>query len=151
MKNPSPSLCNHFIKEKGNWMKMDIASGFYQSSPQSQILFTVFYFWMGSSEAPHDFDRFASGTFFEHLAFAFHLIRKQFLHIKIFNFRLLAQKYIQFSPLLWCHMVVFVRYLCLCLCGVIWWVVRVGYMNMIKCRCLMLLPMNSKGHIYKQQ
>ena len=47
---------------------------------------------------------------------------------------------------------VFVWYLPgLCLYGVIWWVVRVGYMNMIKCRCLMLLPMNSKGHIYKQQ
>ena len=125
MKNPSPSLCNHFIKEKGNWMKMDIASGFYQSSPQSQILFTVFYFWMGSSEPPHDFDRFASGTFFEHLAFAFHLIRKQFLHIKIFNFRLLAQKYIQFSPLLWCHIyggvcAVFVFMWChmVCLCGI---------------------------------
>ena len=140
MKNPSPSLCNHFIKERGNWMKMDIASGFYQSSPQSQILFTVFYFWMGSSEPTHDFDRFASGTFFEHLAFAFHLIRKQFLHIQIFNFRLLAQKYIQFSPLLWCYMVVFVWYLCLC--GVIWWVGRVGYMNMIK-----LVPvLNATSH-----
>ena len=121
MKNPSPSLCNHFIKEKGNWMKMDIASGFYQSSPQSQILFTVFYFWMGSSEPLHDFDRFASGTFFEHLAFAFHLIRKQFLHIKIFQFQTACTKiYLVFTPsvvsyggvcavfvfvFMWCHMV----------------------------------------------